>query len=444
MKTFNNNGEVLRGLRGVGQFSLAEVGQFWLALKLLVAVILAGRELSYADAVLVRASDGTTPRCISVANDTIYLKMTRLIVKKESGWLTKDNAIDFLLDTKITGRSGPADQQVDFPSMIEVPVAGYSAGEHGVAVEEPIFTRFDLTKGSDAFNSAEVSFKVLRKKEKKPFGAGLAALLEVTKNMTIPSSVFSPAFKYFSDYASSVVNKSLTEDPNIAATDDTGKLAFTFSPDGSCTGTFEFAGTKAIIITNNGDDYKRYQSGRCYTVSHDPTFNLLYSDKQSDDDNCSKSPGRHFHPVEDAYIAFALDVAAETPAVGTQKVQRKEVRPAKKPKAIKTSKKQVQATLKAIWPVWVASHQVEADALAMDVKNMLLEPDRPGVEMVGTVSTMGGPETHFKPAIQVWTTTQSSATAYDVVDALRRCHENGVSLDACFPEPSRHEAAIIP
>jgi hypothetical protein len=33
MKTFNNNGEVLRGLRGVGQFSLAEVGQFWLALK---------------------------------------------------------------------------------------------------------------------------------------------------------------------------------------------------------------------------------------------------------------------------------------------------------------------------------------------------------------------------------------------------------------------------
>lgn len=394
----------------------------------LVVSLIGSSQPAYAASVpdgeiIVRVDDGAATRCINASVDRITMNLRRLVVNKDVGLFSEDKAAGVLVSTVISGDdSNGSPQKVSFPRMYTVTVAPYASGFVSLPVEEKLFTRFSLANSGNSYDTAELEFSVISKKDKTPFGVALAALEDISKNLPAPINPFSESFKYFSQYANKVVNDSLNKENNVAANTKEGKITMTFSATGTCTGDQEQTGTLAVVKGSNGkesDGYVDIKKGYCWAAELKPVFTLKFASQNGR--KCSEIGAASFSRVANPYVAFYLNA---------------------EPKVLTSSNKPLarvdKLPLLGKDPVALPEHEVEA-AVASSYKGGA--PDQTTASIASVVSDSLGNRSAFKfmsvkpnsnDALIKWTTTAKDSVAFDISESLRRCKSHGVSPQTCL------------
>jgi hypothetical protein len=373
---------------------------------------------SATGAAIVRLADGATSRCISSSSDQVWLSMRRIILNKEHRLFSVDKYAGVVVNTTISGDSGPTAQKIGFPRMIEADIESYESG-HGVSVpvEFGLLQGFRLRSGTVTYTNVDFDFNVIKGKTKTSWGQALNALVGITKKLPMPTNPFSEGFQYFADYANSVVDASVQErkSDNLRQ----GVVHLSFSPNGQCSGsTFESTGTIAVIFATPGNESEGYadiarinNDEYCWDSQFRPTFSVKFGKKSA------TGPCTATTTIRNDYYGFFLN--AVPVSIGGAPSLREDWNAGSwghyrsYPDA--TAKKMVAG-------VKLGNAEVEqktAAALQWDSK----QKGVPFGHLVAVTSDNGF----------VWRATAFESSAFDLAEALRRCAAHGVEPSECLP-----------
>lgn len=381
--------------------------------------------------IIVRIEDGATSRCINSSTDRITMHMRRLIVNKDIGVFTEDKGAAIIVSTSISGEEGGlTPKKISYPRMYAVSVAPYSKGYTNLPVEEKLFSRFPLTNSGNSYDTAEIEFTILAKKGKAPFGVGLSALADISKNLPTPMNPFSEGFKYFSDYANKVVEGSLTTENNIGQQFKEGKITLSFSSTGSCVGDQEKTGTLAVISGVNekeSDGFVNVKKDYCWKADFRPVFTLKFAPKPNNS-TCADVAEGTFKQINNPYTAFYLNAEPKV-ITASQNAQFKML-------TLPSSNNIVLTKIKP--------SEIEKSILvSYDVPRTSSTTTRAVKKLSDKVSGVLGDSTFFtkvpkedsapnKANVITLPTTAVDGVAVDLAESLKRCAAHGVDTAKCY------------
>jgi len=400
-------------------------------MKLIVSCILSLIILSWAcegittdGQIIIRVDDSTVSRCINSATDRITMHLRKFVVEKNAGLFTEDKTAGIIVKTTISGSDDATQKTIVFPRMYTTKLSEYSPGYILLPLEEKLFSRFPLTSEEITYDTAEIEFTILMKKDKTSFGAALSALADISKNMPTPINPFSTGFKYFSDYANKAVEASLNEANNVKDTVGGGKIILSFSPTDTCTGGQETTGTIAIISSTEGKEDEGFvdiKSDYCWRADFRPEFSLKFA-KTTNDIPCKDLPTKNFKKVNNPHMAFYLNAERKDIASPKSKQTSMVFLPSTTPKTLNISKSDIQEYVAAVYK----SDKNTVSGISGKVKEFLENPtyfpqgkDQPSVKK-NQVNTF------------YWGTNVESTIAMDLAESARRCSQHGLTLENCF------------
>lgn len=408
---------------------------------------------------IVRIDDGTATRCINSSSDRITMNLRRLVVKKDVGFFSEDKTAGVFINTIISGDDSSGDsRKISFPRVYTVTVTQYASGVVALPVEEKLFSRFYLSNNSNTYDSAELEFSIVSKKDKTPLGIALVALEDISRNLPVPINPFSEGFKYFTQYANKVVNESLNATNNVSEIAKEGKIVMNFSSTGVCTGDQEQTGTIAVVKGDHGkesDGYVDINKTYCWAADLKPIFTLKYA--VPNDKKCSEINPASFRKVANQHIAFYLSAEPRVltsskdtlsridnfPIQGNQGkarvflpdniVEDLKILPSYSKPFAQLEKKPTQET-----DASVTKAELES-LLANSYKGKILTtPTNNIAELVNsTISNraafkiMDVAPSQNNARIE-WKTTAEESAAFDISESLRRCEAHGVSINSCL------------
>jgi hypothetical protein len=382
--------------------------------------------------IIVRVEDGATSRCINLTTDRITMHMRRLIVNKDIGIFTEDKTAAVIVSTIISGEEGGlTPKKVTFPRIYTVNVTPYEKGNVSLPIEEKLFSRFPLTNSGNSYDTAEVEFTVLTKKDKGPFGVALSALADISKSLPAPINPFSESFKYFSDYANKVVEGSLTSENNIGTQSKEGKMILSFSSTSTCAGDQEKTGTLAVVSGMNGkelDGFIDIKKDYCWNADLKPVFNLKFANKPTGA-TCSSVLEGTYKRVNNPYIAFYLNSEPKT-LTSSQNAQVKTITlPNKLATLTKTNESKLEKSIQNAYDVGSvtstpSTHTDTVKSVTSKVSGILNEAS---FFAKATEKSVQGSLNNF-----TLPTTVVDGLAIDLAESLQRCSANGIDEAKCF------------
>lgn len=291
-----------------------------------------------------------------------------------------------------------------------------------------MFSNFILSDGAgNSYDSTEIEFSLLAVKGQAKLGVALSTLADITKSLPLPINPFSEGFKFFTDYANKVVDASILEDKNVAATAKEGKLVLSFSPNSTCTGDQERTGTLAIVSGINGPNFndaldisKEY----CWSAQLSPVFTLKYANKAVGV-NCSTVAATSFKAVNNPYIAFYLNAEPKSVSGSSAMISHFMLPPTIDASDVSASQVDLSKTISASYPnryeTSFKSLSSELDYLAERVANDL---EKGSDIWAAQAADMSG---------QVLvTSTVIDSIAIDIAESLKRCAAHGIAVDHCL------------
>jgi hypothetical protein len=280
--------------------------RFWLfAICLLIPAMAMSQPTD--GAVVVRIPDGVTSTCVTPRHQ-VYLTLRRLITTRNVGWLREDQSVGLLINAAVLS----GDKRVNFPLASQVNVRQYVAGQVSIPVEYSVVSGLPLTQDKTVYKGVQLDLTLLNMQSKTGWGKTLEALVEVSKNLPIPSTPLVTASSYLLDFANNAVQKEVdAHNANDKARSAT--LAMNFDPTGQCPAgqDWERTGTLAVLqgvgtagpgligidVTNN----------YCWAADLKPTF-ALKAARKDPAKSCTATDYRPtFIPVTNNYVAFFLN-----------------------------------------------------------------------------------------------------------------------------------------
>lgn len=383
--------------------------------------------------IIVRVEDSAASRCINSSTDRITMHLRRIIADKDVGIFTEDKLAAVVINTIISGvEAGTTPKKVSFPRMYTVSVSPYSKGYVSLPVEEKLFSRFQLSAAENSYDSAEIEFSLVIKKNKTHFGIALSALADITKNLPAPINPFSEGFKYFADYANKVVEASLNEENNVAESVKESKITMSFSSTDTCAVDQEKTGTIAIVKGANGsekDGFVDIKKEYCWKAEYKPVFTLKFAQRDSNI-ACKDIPSDAFIQVNNPYVAFFLN--AEPNKITTS--QKRQIKSIYLPEqTIQSSGLPYESVEKSIASAYVNEKSVSAAPAdhAAAVKKVSEHTERvlndPIYLKMKSTNVRGERSNEVK-----LDTTVMDSLAVDLAQSLRRCSSHGIEPEQCF------------
>lgn len=373
--------------------------------------------------IIVRVEDGSTSRCINASTDRITMNLRRLVIDKDVGIFTEDKLAGVLISTIISGDEITGiPRKVSFPRMYTVTVAPYAAGYVSLPVEEKLFSRFALTNDGNSYDTAELEFSIIFKRDKTPFGIALSALEDISKTLPTPINPFSESFKYFAQYANKVVDGSLSKEHNVAASSREGKIIMTFSSTGTCTGDQEKTGTLAVVKGAAGkesDGYVDIKKQYCWTAELKPVYTLKFAPPKGT--GCKDIASDAFKRVSNPYVAFYLNAEPRTLTSSRSPQARVDILPRWAAQPVDLQHHEIDAAVATAYKT--GQTDATARTVASKVKAVLGSDDK---------FLLATRPLNRKENVVTWTTTASDSLAFDISESLRRCAAHGVPAQSCL------------
>lgn len=378
--------------------------------------------------IIVRVEDGAASRCINSTTDRITMHLRRLVINKDAGFFSEDKTAAVIVSTVISGEEGGmTPKKVTFPRMYVASVAPYSKGIVSVPIEEKLFSRFPLTGSGNSYDTAEVEFTILSKKDKTPFGIALSALADISKNLPAPVNPFSEGFKYFSDYANKVIEGSITTENNIKEQSKEGKMILSFSSTSTCVGDQEKTGTLAIVGGAEGkesDGIVDIKKDYCWRADLTPVFTLKFAPRSAGA-TCAAISDASFTRVNNAYTAFFLNAEPKV-LTSSQTVQEKTlVLPTKPVFTAVIDPREVEKLIIGSYEPSMKSHTASVKSVTDKVSYVLKDEDY----LRRTSTTTPASDKLFTVTIP---TTAIDGLAIDLAESLRRCVSHGIKREVCL------------
>jgi len=386
----------------------------------LLCLLCANSATAENGSVIIRLSDGASSRCINPSTDQIWLTMRRVIINKESTLFTKEKYAGIIIHTTINGRTGSQTAKIMFPRMIEADIEKSSDG-HGVSipVEFSLLQGFQLKTRDNSYTNIEFDFKVIKNKERNNWGDALNALVNITKNLPLPSNPFSDGFLFFANYANSLIDTSLQKNKTDSVKE--GNITLNFSPSGLCTdNSFESNGTIAVIQSSIGleedgfvDISKINNDEYCWAPQLKPTFAIKFGRKSSDG-SCKAVTA-----IRNDYYGFFLN--ALPTSVDEAQVLREDFR-------LNDFRWNVSNTKanEIIKDYLNNSNSANIELQANAATALEWDPSARNVPFDDSAALTLNKSTY-------WRTTPTKSAAFDLAEAIRRCEANGVASEQCLP-----------
>jgi hypothetical protein len=340
--------------------------------------------------------------------------MRRVILTKDTGWFTTDKYAGIVVNTTISGDSSGKAEKIAFPRMVDADIQQYEAGSGvSVPVEFGLLQGFKLAGQSNTYTNVDFSFNIMKGKSRNGWGRALNALVDITKKLPMPANPFSEGFKFFADYANTMVESSVQEqkDNNLKQ----GLVQLSFSQNGQCSGDFESTGTILVIFGVDGplaagyvDIAKVNNDEYCWSAILKPSFGVKFG-KKAPGGACVANTA-----LQNDYYGFYLNAVSATVAAAPT------VREDKKPKGKKQtfSSSAADAALSDVGFLGEELERKTETALEWDA----LASPTPFGQVLATT-----------PEGVVWRVTTTESWAFDVAEALRRCAAHGVNAAECLP-----------
>lgn len=382
--------------------------------------------------IIVRVDDGTTSRCINSSADRITMHMRRFIINKDAGVFEEDKAAGLVINTVISGEEGGVTpRRVSFPRMYTANIESYTKGYTSIPIEEKLFSRFPLTNSGNSYDTAEIEFTILAKRDRTPFGVALSALADISKSLPAPINPFSEGFKYFTEYANKVVAGSLSAANNISQQSNEGKVTLSFSSTDTCTGDQEHTGTLAIVSgvdDKPSDGFVDIKRDYCWRAVLKPVFNLYFAPKTSGS-TCTSVTDAAYKRVNNPYIAFYINAEprmltlSQTARVKTVTLPgEEEAAPNIKPNEIDQS---ISDSYETQYPSgWQEQHTNTTKNVSNKVEAVFKEAD------FFTKKPKHSPSDNKN--VVSFPTTDAEGVAIDIAESLKRCSAHGVALEQCL------------
>ncbi|WDF91714.1 hypothetical protein [Aeromonas hydrophila] len=407
---------------------------------------------------IVRIDDGTSTRCINSSSDRITMNLRRLVVKKDVGFFSEDKTAGVFINTIISGNDSSGDsRKVGFPRVYTVTVIQYASGIVSLPVEEKLFSRFYLSNNGNTYDTAELEFSVVSKKDKTPLGIALVALEDISRNLPVPINPFSEGFKYFTQYANKVVNESLNSANNVSEMSKEGKIVMNFSSTGICTGDQEQTGTIAVVKGDHGkesDGYVDINKTYCWAAELKPIFNLKYAVPNGK--KCNEISSDSFKKIANQYVAFYLSaepkelisskgILSRIDNFPIQEFQGKTriFLPDNSVSELKIlDSPRIKLMQEEKIPVQEADFSVTKTELKSALvnsykKRSLTKPTNIADLIDNSISNRAAFKVmNVRPdqnnAVVKWKTTAEESAAFDISESLRRCEAHGIPIDSCL------------
>lgn len=279
--------------------------------------------------VIVRIPDGVSSTCIT-PNHRVYLTLRRLITTRNSGWLREDRAVALLVNAALlSGDNVAPDKRINFPLASQVDVKTYAAGQVSLPIEYGIVSGLPLTQDKVVHRAIQLELTLLNMQAKTGLGKGLEALVEVSKNLPIPSTPLISAGSYLLEFANKAVQKEL----DAHNSDDKAKsatMALQFDPLGRCgpEKDWERTGTVAVLqkagAAGAGYIDINHTNSYCWAADLRPTFALKAARKDPAKTCIAPDFKPTFVQVTNNYVAFFLNAIPITSSLGPVDAAQKE------------------------------------------------------------------------------------------------------------------------
>ncbi|HEY6507829.1 MAG TPA: hypothetical protein VIY56_07430 [Vicinamibacterales bacterium] len=274
--------------------------------------------------VIVRIPDGVTSSCVTPKHQ-VFLTLRRLITTRNVGWLREDRSVGLLINAAVLS----GDKRVNFPLASQVNVRQYASGQVSIPVEYNVVSGLPLTQDKTTFSGLQLDLTLLNMQARTGWGKALDALVEVSKNLPIPSTPLITASSYLLDFA----NKAVQKEVDAHNADDKAKsatLAMNFDPTGQCQAgrDWERTGTLAVLqqggATGPGHVNVMNTNDYCWVADLKPTF-ALKAARKDPAKSCSAPDYRPtFTPVTNNYVAFFLNALPASRTLGVVDAEQKE------------------------------------------------------------------------------------------------------------------------
>lgn len=434
--------------------------------RILIAILITGfigslqsaNSASVPDgATIIRINDGTSTRCINSSSDRITMNLRRLVVKKDVGVFSEDKAAGILINTIISGdESNGNSRKVSFPRVYTVAVSQYASGVISLPVEEKLFSKFYLSNNGNSYDTAELEFSVISKKDKTPLGIALVALEDISRNLPTPINPFSEGFKYFTQYANKVVNESLNSANNVSGISKEGKIVMNFSSTGTCTEEQEHTGTIAVVKGDNGkesDGYVDIKKTYCWVAELRPIFTLKYAVPNGE--KCSDISPTSFNRIANQHVAFYLSAEPKILNKSNNTLSRIDNFPIQSkarvfiPEIKGSNIKILPSTSKAflaqseVMPAQDKGHSIKVKELEFALMNAygktalkqstdnLANLINNSIDNRAAFKIMNPKPNQTNAEIE-WETTTEESAAFDISESLRRCEAHGIPMESCL------------
>lgn len=385
--------------------------------------------------IIVRIEDQAASRCINSSTDRITMHLRRMVVDKDVGVFTEAKEAGLLVNTSISGEDEKATpKKVSFPRIYSVTVAPYASGYVSLPIEEKLFSRFPLTNEGNLYDTVEVEFTIIAKRDKNPFGVALSVLADISKNLPAPINPFSDGFKYFSDYANKVVEGSLSKENNVAQSSKEGKITLAFSATATCGADQEKTGTLAVVRGTKGkesDGFVNIKKDYCWRAEFKPVFTLKFANLEKETECHALLDGK-FQRVNNPYIAFYLNADPKNLTASQNTNAMTVTFPSGSIRAMNVSSPAVEKILTAAYVP--SGHQDFSGKAFLNAVQNLSRKVSDFLYNPGHFSklTWDKAPRENNPQDVLLIPTAVESQALDLAESLRRCNRHGVSPEECF------------
>jgi hypothetical protein len=280
---------------------------------------------------IVRIPTATNSKCIDSKTDEISLGVYRLIVEKQGGFLTSDNAAGVAVIATLNGNSiqvnpppgtnpTPQNVQASTPQVQELKIAGEQNGQVFIPLEYPIASRFVLSQSNGVTKAETTSMQLSIYLEKtrgaNTFGTIVDDASSIIGSLPIPASPYLSAADTFLTFATKAIQDDAnnSNNANLIATVNIPFADTPISDLQTCEDQQDsYTGAIAVIAAtgNSGSHFltlgnldQRY----CWRFSSDNTFEVQYADKPSG--GCTTVQDSQFNEPSNDYTMLTL--TAET------------------------------------------------------------------------------------------------------------------------------------
>ena len=239
---------------------------------------------------------------INPQTDSISLLLLESRVPSGNNFIAKDVEVGLLLDTQFSGST--ADEKTanrQFPLMFSAPTEAMTDPAHKnsktLAFQKILVNYFPLADGKTKYTGVTVEVSLLRKQDKQVWTKVLDTLLNVTKDVTLPSPL-TLGMNYLNKFSTDVLHQYLP-DPNNQKRISLGSFSFIVSNDPSSLNRITKTGLHLRVLpaTNAGAGWvdTSHTGNYCFYTKFDGDNWAVYvapkdsSAADKDDDGCSKS-----------------------------------------------------------------------------------------------------------------------------------------------------------